>query len=312
MKNSAHRSSFSRGFALVVTLSLMILLTVIAVGLLTLSTISLRSASQGNAQATAQANARLALMLAIGDLQKQLGPDQRISITADQRLKPGGDGAESASDPEKRQWTGVFDSWPAISDTRPTPVFRSWLVSGDPAKVSQIAEADTELTGSDFIELVGAGTLGTTSTGLVRVPTVSLVSNGKPAGRLAWWIGDQGVKAAVSTQPASTETSLAVLRGNLQSAPRNACELAAAGATQPFAGLAVNDPRTQLVTSWQQAGLLLADHKSPRPLFHDLAASTTGLLTNVRSGGFRKDLSMKMGFFRGICVDLCKFAPCVG
>jgi len=35
-----------RGFALVVTLSLMILLTIIAVGILTLSTISLRSSSQ--------------------------------------------------------------------------------------------------------------------------------------------------------------------------------------------------------------------------------------------------------------------------
>ena len=35
------------GFALVITLSLMILLTVIAVGLLTLSAISLRASSQG-------------------------------------------------------------------------------------------------------------------------------------------------------------------------------------------------------------------------------------------------------------------------
>ena len=40
------------GFALVVTLSLMILLTIIAVGLLTLSSISLRSSSQGEAAAS--------------------------------------------------------------------------------------------------------------------------------------------------------------------------------------------------------------------------------------------------------------------
>src|SRR5436190_2121450 len=70
------------GFALIVTLSLMILLTIIAVGLLTLSSITVRSTGQGNAQAVANSNARLALMLAIGDLQKALGPDQLISANA--------------------------------------------------------------------------------------------------------------------------------------------------------------------------------------------------------------------------------------
>ena len=71
------------GFALVVTLSLMILLTIIAVGLLTLSGISLRSSTQGQAGAEARANARLALMMAIGELQKELGPDSRISAPQD-------------------------------------------------------------------------------------------------------------------------------------------------------------------------------------------------------------------------------------
>lgn len=50
MKPQLH-SPQSRGFALVVTLSLMILLTIIAVGLLTLSSISLRASSQGNSTA---------------------------------------------------------------------------------------------------------------------------------------------------------------------------------------------------------------------------------------------------------------------
>lgn len=68
-----------KGFALVVTLSLMILLTIIAVGLLTLSTISLRSTAQGSALAEARSNARLALMIALGELQKEMGPDMRIS-----------------------------------------------------------------------------------------------------------------------------------------------------------------------------------------------------------------------------------------
>ena len=55
MDKPVSKDPHSKGFALVVTLSLMILLTIIAVGLLSLSAVTLRSSSQGVAQAEAQA-----------------------------------------------------------------------------------------------------------------------------------------------------------------------------------------------------------------------------------------------------------------
>ena len=47
------------GFALVISLSLMVLLTILAVGLLSLSTISIRSAGQSDSLSIARANARM-------------------------------------------------------------------------------------------------------------------------------------------------------------------------------------------------------------------------------------------------------------
>lgn len=57
----------------------MVLLTVLAVGLLTLSTVSLRTSAQGNDLAIARANARLGLLLALGNLQKHAGPSSKLT-----------------------------------------------------------------------------------------------------------------------------------------------------------------------------------------------------------------------------------------
>jgi hypothetical protein len=283
------------GFALVATLSLLILLTVVAVGLLSLSAVSLRASGQGNAQAEARANARMALILAIGDLQKQMGPDQRISITADQRMEANGDGSETSSTPGKRHWTGVFDAWPDTAIDRPAnPLFRSWLVSGG---MTNLSDAQSALGGTNTIELVGEGTVGTAADQKRVIAPAMELSSGAGAGRVAWWVGDQGVKAAISTQTPTKETSLGALRGISQGAPRNAIELASTDGGKPFAALAQDDPHTQLVTSWEQSAFLASSREAPKPLFHDLADSSSGLLTNVRAGGFRKDLSMKFETF---------------
>ncbi|MEI6819832.1 MAG: hypothetical protein WCL19_09550, partial [Verrucomicrobiota bacterium] len=77
-----------RGFALVVTLFLMVLLTVIAVGLLTMSSSTTRASNSEQTQAAARANAKIGLMLALSELQKAAGPDQRITSQADIFNKP--------------------------------------------------------------------------------------------------------------------------------------------------------------------------------------------------------------------------------
>ena len=92
MKNlsKTHLRETNRGFALVITLSLMVLLTLLAVGLLSLSSIALRSSAQGSAIAIARSNARLAMIIALGHQQKAAGQDQRVTAPADLAGDTGG------------------------------------------------------------------------------------------------------------------------------------------------------------------------------------------------------------------------------
>lgn len=262
---SIHFVAGRRGFALVVTLSLMILLTVIAVGLLSLASISLRSSSSSSAQQKAQANARLALMLALGELQSGLGPDQRISASGGQQLK---EGDKSGGN----HWTGVYASWPASAEKRPSPTFRRWLISGDESVVTNPVAPQNPSLATKKVSLVAADAdHNAVEAGLIDVPT----------GGLAWWVGDESMKAKLGgvVKPAADAIAAAA---RLQSAPRAAHEV--------FLGnsVAATDPMMDRLISVKSADLIA---KPAKPIFHDATTASLGLLTNVRVGGFRKDLN---------------------
>ena len=130
----------------------MILLTVVAVGLLSLSSITLRASNQGKAQQTAREHARIALLLAIGELQRYASQDQRLTATADiagtsdgqflaAGMQPGNDKSIngkskglSAVQPGTRYWTGVFtnqDTPDSIYTKTLSPQIVHWLMSGN-------------------------------------------------------------------------------------------------------------------------------------------------------------------------------------
>lgn len=188
------------GFALIASLSIMAVLVLIGVALFTLASVATRNAELASARVEAEANAKMALMLAIGDLQKNLGPDQRISANAS-ILDTDADtkAIEGVNHPF---WTGVWDAWVA-GDPDDAPVnpaypnrsfssghqtlgsepveamrpqyeqrksgyFRGWLVSLEPdEKVAADAPArllldavKTPVSDSTGVRLVGEGSLG--------------------------------------------------------------------------------------------------------------------------------------------------------
>lgn len=268
---------------------LMTLMVMLALSLLTLSSQSISTSGRNTDLAVAKSNARLALSLAIAQLQRNTGPDQRITTTADQLS--GSDPDETSSAEERKHWTGVYKSWASGQTNRPTPEFLTWLVSGDPEDIDDTSAAQGG-SGGEPIKLVGEGTLGDSADGRVEVPAMRVADNNGGSARIAWWVGDQGTKAALATPPVPENQSIASVRGAMQGAPRNAVEFAQANQQHPFENLELTDARISKVTGWNQSAFLASDKEAPRPLFHDLSPFSTGLMTNVRAGGFRKDFSM--------------------
>ena len=277
-----------RGFALVITLSLMVLLTLLAVGLLTLSSISLRSSSQGEAMQMARANARLAMLLAIGDLQKNLGQDNRITATADQFL--GSASGSTATSQPARHFLGAYKSWDIAAKTRPAPEFVSWFVSGDRSGLSLKDWASSAVSTGDSIAMVSEKAAGKPG-GVVRVPFLSQKVQGK-SNQFAWWVSDLGTKGLIGKAKELPKNDLAAVREDSQTMPSSPLQVVKVAEQLPFQGVVTNDPALGKVFSLGTAGLLASEPTLARGTIHDLTAFNRGLLTNVRRGGFRNDLSM--------------------
>jgi hypothetical protein len=76
-------SSKRRGFAIVMALSLLSIVFLLVISLVNLVGTDLSLADARKEKVLAQAHARIGMMVAIGEIQKHLGPDTRVSATAD-------------------------------------------------------------------------------------------------------------------------------------------------------------------------------------------------------------------------------------
>jgi hypothetical protein len=293
-----------QGFALVVTLSLMILLTVIAVGLLTLSSISLRATSQDEAVATARANARLALMLALGDLQKSLGPDRAVTATSEILATP-------TAAVAKPNITGVWESWWDFNpNSSPSPNyvsektsrFRCWLVSSAVLSAPEAKEFVNEAWTGKTIELVGNGSLGASAPADAKVVAgmVPVSKNGVVQGSYAWHVADESVKARVNLyrDPDQNKTLaqkralLAGQRPDPSVLKRPDGSLLTCLPTDLIAGDFITATASAVkIIDLDQAELLDRAKGRIKPFRNDITPFSLGVLADVRGGGLKQDLS---------------------
>lgn len=277
------KSSHNQGFALVVTLSLMVLLTVLALGLLSLSAVTLRSVGAGDAQATARANARLAVMLAIGELQKELGPDQRITAPA----------SLLDSDPQTPALDGISHGhltgvWNARDeelgeppDYAREPSFRRWLVSNaDPIPTQSLTFASSG-TLTDPIDIAPGSALDPTPVRAGRIPAAS--------GRLAWWVADENTKALSNPRDESERSGTTPVAGLLAGFGSPGAH--GITALDGLADFPSNTETSDKAITHESLGLVHPQAEGGR-FFHDLSPYPRSVLASVTRGGLRQDLSL--------------------
>lgn len=292
----------------------MLLMAMIAVGLLSLSTTVLRTAGSDRDQQLARANARLALSIAIGELQTLLGPDERVcapsSLYEDDGpiAQPNWVAVWSTRREDGSSFWARDDAEGGLRDLRAEDEWEredaalSYLVSGNEGgraaqgpRLYEPFQAEGE--DGSWVELVGAGTLGNSAPARdrVSVPRISVGGEGALEGTYGYWVGDLGARANVATPNAWADADTREERGPAadgygillgQESDASAMTSQAGSAIAPLSA----SVRERLVTDGQLG--LLDDAGWAASLWHDLTTVSQGVLADTRDGGLRKNLTV--------------------
>ena len=295
------RKQKKRGFALIATLTLMMLLAMLSVALLSLASSQQRIAMQTVLLAEARQQALVGLDVAIGELQVELGPDQRVSANSGILSENAGDGAQYI--------LGVWDSWDGtLYGDSPTSkgsnikatytrgrskMFRRWMISSrdkDAARQISSAKSISSRQPGRRICMVGEGTLGRdfSPQHYIYADLLEMPAHGRNSSCFAWWIGGENQKAKINVpQLDPTEDMKEVLRRTWDTPTpmvldNKDLDFLPDRLEHPDKLITLNT--LPLVgTSSQAAGM---------PYFFDITTSSYSLPTNVRTGGFKHDLCL--------------------
>lgn len=265
------------GSVLLVTLLTVSLLLVVVLTFVVTVRLELRKLAEHQVGFQARGNARLGVELALASLQELLGPDQRISAPAE---------ILAATDPGKALWTGVWDT----SAVPPAP---AWLVSRANPAVAPVNTSPAPATpDANHIELVGDRT---TVTDNPARPGSRIIVPAQPisAGKVAWWVGDEGIKARVNLHDPWAETAAATRIHSWQSAQRaDIGRMRDAGGNALGTAFPARGGDLRKLLELRQLALPPFDLAAfGRLRFHDLSAHSRGVLADTARGGLKKDLS---------------------
>ncbi len=293
-----------RGFAIVATMTLMILLASIAVGLMALASSQSRIAMQSMLTAAARQQALVGLDAAIGQLQSELGPDQRVSANSGILANTSGTNIPNAA-----YILGVWNSWDGpiygasesghgasikvTYDKGRSKMFRRWLISSADRSAATDMDGYKSLSSRNpgkRICLVGEGTLGRMgpSNNYIYADLLTMPTDTNNVAQFAWWIGGENQKAKATTTDVE-ETNDTV-------------ELLSRTWDTPAAKFTEMDQLKFLPTQMEDSDKILSLNSLPllgdgsreagSAYFFDVTTSSYSLVADVRNGGLKKDLCL--------------------
>lgn len=309
------KTSHSRqgAFALMVALSLMSFLLLLLLSLSSLIRVELGSSSSRSNRLLAEENAKLALQIAIGNLQRYTGVDQVSTAKADIFLSDAGNEEQI----KRPHWLGVWDTAPVWdTDEEPYPraggeqtyerqagwdsftkatkldLARTWLVSTDEReRVSPTAEysvGEEAKMASLPANLSGAAG-GSDDAIYAPKVTISIDQNPNRQDSYSWWVSDESQKAKINIEdPLYGESDFQSQSIRSTLALRNGPEVPLGLFGSDIADWA----SVQSVDSIDILNGGGANNLSAAGYFHDFTVHGFGLLTSPTKGGLKDDLSL--------------------
>ncbi|MGB0371414.1 MAG: hypothetical protein ACPGN3_08685 [Opitutales bacterium] len=287
-----------RGFALVMAMLLVSFLLLLAVSFTSLVVDETNVTKESVNRHLARQNAMFGVQIALGELQANLGPDQRVSARAE--ILDSSPSSPSIDGVNHPHWVGVWKTQnPADPDSELESGLRNWSYNTEGPKWLVSQSQDTvpdprNINATSWMMLASNIRSGDSSTGSIYVPKVS-VNDGASA--FAWVVFDEGMKADVSQENPYKDISADDALDNqlnfltsTKYAPVLNSEIGSV-----FGSISSG---LEKVSSLQDVGFLAEtgqtyEEVSDSLIQHsgDFTTGSYGIIANVSKGGLRKDLS---------------------
>ncbi len=316
------RKRHRKGFALIATVTLMLLLSLLCVGLMALATSQIKIADSALLNSEARAQCLLALDMAMADLQANLGSDQRVSAYSgilDLKTQSNFESGGNSSTSFNPYILGVWNSWDAyltgkskltglkISETYDagrSKQFRRWLISS--THENQLSELDgvkgLGQRKAGRVLLLGEGTLGKSFSkeqyiyaDLIKTPV-----RGQNEGYFAWWIGGENQKAKISLENEDAKkrgmdesfdtldtTDVLTIQRLTWNTPRPET-----GEIEGLKDLPSKPGERSRILSLNTLPLVTSSTQDGHPYYFDVTTSSITLPVNVKTGGLKQDLNL--------------------